>query len=108
MACAGGVCCPSYLEGGREEALVSEAQKEETLYRVGFESANLLKVSLVTTAAVLANLLAGFGRDDEHSGGRRLPSAERQGSLREPNNNRCWGIYTVDPDGSSLSRLIRE
>jgi hypothetical protein len=37
-----------------EEALVSEAKREEPLYRVGFKSANLLKMSLVTTTAMLA------------------------------------------------------
>jgi dipeptidyl aminopeptidase/acylaminoacyl peptidase len=76
------------------------------LYRVALESANLIKVVLVTAAAMLAICLLALVET--------MNKAEAKDSL--PENGKIvfadhpgqGYIYTVDPDGSSLSRLAKD
>src|SRR5215212_3420156 len=56
MACPGSVCCHSYTQGGREEALVSEAKREQMFHRVAFKSADCARVSFVI-GALIASVL---------------------------------------------------
>jgi Tol biopolymer transport system component len=71
------------------------------LYRVGFRSANLLKVSLVTTAAMSAICLLALVETTN--------AAEAKDSL--PENGKIafssgeGSIYTVEPDGSNVRQL---
>jgi Tol biopolymer transport system component len=74
------------------------------LYRVGFRSANPLKVSLVTTAAMLAICLLALVETTN--------TAEAEDSL--PHNGKIafgstrsgeGALYTVEPDGSNLNRF---
>ena len=48
------ICFHSYIERGGEETLASKLKGNETLYKVAFKRANLLRMSLVTAAAMLA------------------------------------------------------
>jgi Tol biopolymer transport system component len=81
------------------------------LYRVAFKSANLLKVSLVTTAAMLAICLLALvappntaEADDSNT--------EEAGDSRRYNGkiafNHDGALYTVEPDGSTPRQLIND
>jgi hypothetical protein len=87
----------------REEVLVFEAQREETLYRVGFKSPNLLKVSLVTAAAMLAICLLALVETTNKAEAGALPQNGKIAFSSYRGDN--GAIYTVAPDGSNLSLL---
>jgi len=55
--------------GEAEEALGSEAKGGEVLYGVGFGSANLLKMSVVTAAAMLAICVLALVETTNKAGG---------------------------------------
>jgi Tol biopolymer transport system component len=78
------------------------------LYRVGFRSANLLQASLVMVAAMLAIcLLALVESTTEKAEAASLPQNGKIVFDRiTPSGDHS--IYTVDPDGSSLSRLAKD
>jgi Tol biopolymer transport system component len=74
------------------------------LFRIAFRRDNVLKVSLVTGAAMLAICLLALAETTN--------TAEAEDSLPEYGKiafsiiqGQSHNIYTVDPDGSSLSRL---
>jgi dipeptidyl aminopeptidase/acylaminoacyl peptidase len=96
IACARSVCCHSYVQGGREEALVSGAKREEMLYEVAFKSVNLLKVSLVMSAAMLAICVLALVETTNTAEATSLP---HNGKIAFSRNG---AIYTVEPDGSKL------
>jgi TolB protein len=77
------------------------------LYRVAFKSANLLMVSLVTSAAMLAICLLALVETPNTAKATSLP---QNGKIAFSRYQREAGydIYTVDPDGSNLSRLISD
>jgi Tol biopolymer transport system component len=104
MACAGSVCCHSYVQGGREETWVSGAIREQIFYRVALNSANRLKMSLVMAAAILAICLlvlvetmntAGAGDSRLHKGKIAFTSHSRG----TPN------IYVMNADGTRQKRI---
>ena len=76
-------------------------------YKVGFRCANLLKVSLVTSAAMLAICLLAFA-EATNAAANSLP---KNGKIAFTSNRGDIGqlgiydIYTVESDGSNLSRL---
>jgi TolB protein len=73
------------------------------LYRVGFRSANLLKVSLVTTAAMLlAICVLALVETTNTAQANSLPD---NGKIAFNHDD---ALYTVEPDGSNLSRLTNE
>jgi Tol biopolymer transport system component len=74
------------------------------LYRVALESANLIKVVLVTVAAMLAIcLLALVETTNTAEAKDSLPENGKIAFDRVQNNEK---IYTVEPDGSNLRLLI--
>jgi Tol biopolymer transport system component len=74
------------------------------LYRDGFKSANLLKVSLVTTAVMLAIWLLAFAETTNTAGANSLPKNGKIAFSRLQ-EGQGFDIYSVDPDGSSLRQL---
>jgi Tol biopolymer transport system component len=81
-------------------------EEAEMLYRVAFEGANLIRMSLVMAAALLANCLLALAETTN--------TAEAKDSLPENGkiafksyqiSGEIYNINTVDPDGSSLSKL---
>jgi Tol biopolymer transport system component len=84
------------------------------LYRFAFKSANLLKVSLVTTAAMLAICMlalvettntakAAFpGENGKIAFAGSLAHDCGEGCVTSSNN---WEIYTVNADGSELVKI---
>ena len=81
------------------------------LYRVAFESANLVRMSLVTLAAMLAICLLALvappntvEADDSNT--------EEAGDSRRYNGKIAFrhddGLYTVEPDGSTPRQLIND
>jgi Tol biopolymer transport system component len=73
------------------------------LYRVALESANLIKVVLVTAAAMLAIwLLALVETTNKAEAKDSLPENGKIAFHRVQNNGK---IYTVEPDGSNLRLL---
>ena len=108
MACDGSVCCHSYVQGGREEALVSEAKWEKMLDRYAFERANLLKVSLVTTAAMLAICLLTLVETTNTAEATSLPHNGKIAFSSPGSDGGDHDIYTVEPGGSNLSRLTND
>jgi Tol biopolymer transport system component len=88
--------------------LASKAEGEEAMYRVGFKCANLLKVSLVTSAAMLAITLLTLGETTSTAEATSLP---RNGKIAFSSHGIDGGdhdIYTVEPDGSNISRLTND
>ena len=75
-------------------------------YRVAFESANLLRMWLVTLAAMLAICLLALVGTTNTVEATSLPENGKIAFARQPND--AGGIYTVDPDGSGLSLLAKE
>ena len=78
------------------------------MYRVACKSADLLRMSLVTIAAMLAICVLALVAPPN--------TAEAEDSLSvngkiafafDPHQDQGVGIYSVDPDGSSLRRLTR-
>jgi Tol biopolymer transport system component len=78
------------------------------LYRVAFESANLLRMSLVTAAAMLAICLLALVQTANTVEATPLLRSGKIvfSSLRDRYTS--FNIYTIEPDGSSLSRLTHE
>jgi dipeptidyl aminopeptidase/acylaminoacyl peptidase len=74
------------------------------LYRVAFKSANLLMLSLVTLAAMLAISLLALVETTSTAEANSLP---QNGKIAFSRNQGEVGydIYTVDPDGSNLTQL---
>jgi Tol biopolymer transport system component len=79
------------------------------LYKVGFRSANLLKMSLVTTTAMLAMCLLALA---ETTNTAEAAFPDENGKIAftgitpraaETTNN--WEVYTVNPDGSELAKI---
>src|SRR5829696_1987362 len=101
MACPRSVCCHSYVQGWREEALVSEAKREETLYGVAFKGANLLKMSLLTAAAMLVICLLALVETTHSAGANSLPQNGKIAfqSFSSANASNVE-IYTMNPDGT--------
>ena len=69
------------------------------MYKVGFRSANLLKMSLVTSAAMWAICLLALAETTNTAEASSLP---QNGKIAFTRNG---AIYTVEPDGSNLSQL---
>jgi Tol biopolymer transport system component len=103
--------CVECLFGEAEEVLISEAMEGGVLYGVGFGSANLLKMSLVTAAAMLAICLLALVET--------MTTAEAE-DPRQYNGKIAFthtvsyktgdysDIYTVNPDGTGLTNLTSE
>jgi Tol biopolymer transport system component len=79
------------------------------LYRGALESANLIKVGLVTTAAMLAICLLALAETTNTAGAISLP---KNGKIafsgirpRALNTTFNYEIYTINADGSDLHRL---
>src|SRR5215211_8021082 len=73
-------------------------------YRVAFEGANLINISLVMAAAMLAICLLALAETTNTAQAEdSLPENGKIAFSRE--QGKSYNIYTVDPDGSSLSRL---
>src|SRR5215217_2296138 len=82
-------------------------KRAETLYRVALESANLIKVGLVTTAAMLAVcLLALVGTTYTAEAKDSLPENGKIAfiSYLDP----AHALYTVEPDGSNPRQLLND
>jgi TolB protein len=85
----------------------NSGRREEMLSRVALESANLLKVSLMAAAAMLAIwLLALVETTNTAQAEDRLPENGKIAFLSYDDEHS--GIYTVEPDGSNRSQLIKE
>src|SRR5829696_4914380 len=81
----------------------------EMLYRDGFKSASLLKVSLVMAAAMLAIcLLALVETKNTVQAEDSLPENGKIAFQRRSTTSLIPHIYTVDPDGSNLSNLTND
>jgi Tol biopolymer transport system component len=81
------------------------------LYREGFKSANLLKVSLVMITAVWAICLLALVETMNTAEGASLPQNGKIAFVRfvaEGREIEGREIYTVEPDGSNVSRLTNE
>jgi TolB protein len=82
-------------------------RREEMLSRVALESANLLKVSLMAAAAMWAIwLLALVDTTNTAQAEDRLPENGKIAFLSYDDEHSA--IYTVEPDGSNRSQLIKE
>lgn len=80
--------------------------RAETLYRVALESANLIKVGLVTTAAMLAVcLLALVGTTNTAEAD---DSRQYNGKIAFSHTRFSNDIYTMNPDGTGLTNLTSE
>ena len=75
------------------------------LYRVGFRRDNVLKVSLVTTAAMLAICLLALVETTSMAEAASLPHNGKIVFSSFGSDGGDHDIYTVEPDGSNLSRL---
>jgi len=75
------------------------------LYRVVFGCANLIKMSLVITAAMLAICLLALVETTDAAEATSLPQNGKIAFTSFHVQDQDYGIYTVDPDGSSLRRL---
>ena len=75
------------------------------MYRVGFRRDNVLKVWLVTTAAVLAICLLAFVETTSMAEAASLPHNGKIVFSSFGGHDGDHDIYTVEPDGSNLSRL---
>jgi TolB protein len=73
------------------------------LYRVGFERANLLKMSLVTTAAMLAICLLTLVETTNTAEATSLPRNGKIAFSSYRDNN--FDIYVMNADGTDLKRL---
>jgi Tol biopolymer transport system component len=81
-------------------------RRAETLYRVARKSAELLRMSLVTTAATLAICLLAFVETTNKAEAASLPDNGKIAfSSHELNSESDGSIYTVEPDGSNLREL---
>jgi Tol biopolymer transport system component len=79
------------------------------LYRVALESANLLKVSMVTTAAILAIcLLTLVEMTNTAEADDSLPQNGKIAFTSHGGDGPDHDIYTVEPDGSNLSLLTND
>jgi len=83
-------------------AASGKRRRTEMLYRVARKSANLLKVSLVTTAAMLAICLLALVETTNTAEATSLPE---NGKIAFTNYDE---IYTVEPDGSNPRPLIKD
>ena len=88
---------PSYADSGK---------RVQMLYRVAFKSANLIKISLVTAAAMLAICLLALVRTTNEAEATALPENGKIVFARQTTD--AGGIYTVDPDGSSFSLVAKD
>jgi Tol biopolymer transport system component len=77
------------------------------LYRVVFEGANLIKMSLVMATAVLAICLLAFAGTAKKAEAGSLPQNGKIAFSRTTSSGE-YGIYAVDPDGSDLSLLTNK
>jgi hypothetical protein len=77
-------------------------RRAETLYRVARKSADLLRMSLVTTAAMLAICLLAIAETTSTAEATSLPQNGKIAFSGE------LGIYTVEPDGSNLRLLTHD
>ena len=73
------------------------------MYRVARKSADLLRMSLVTTAAMLAICLLALVETTNTAEATSLPENGKIAFTRDQGGT--YDTYTVNPDGSSLSRL---
>src|SRR5215211_4417621 len=80
-------------------------EEAEMLYRVARKSANLIKMSLVTSAAMLAICLLALVETTNTAEAASLPG---NGKIVFGDHPGQGYIYSVDPDGSSLSRLAKD
>src|SRR5215203_6638021 len=83
-------------------------KRTEMSYRVARKSADLLRMSLVTTAATLAICLLALVETTDRAEANPLPQNgkivfARPKTIHKPFDKGYF--YTVDPDGSNLSRL---
>jgi dipeptidyl aminopeptidase/acylaminoacyl peptidase len=84
------------------------------LYRVARKSADLLRMSLVTTAAMFAMYLVGLVETTNAAAAAspdKVTSVAQNGKIAFSSHGIDGGdhdIYTVDPDGSNLSRLTND
>src|SRR5688500_129781 len=75
-------------------------RRAETLYRVARKSADLLRMSLVTTAAMLAICLLALVETTNTAEADSLPENGKIAFHRVHSDEAS--IYTVEPDGSNL------
>jgi hypothetical protein len=78
-------------------------RRAETLYRVARNSADLLRMSLVTTAAMLAICLLALVETTNTAEADSLPENGKIAFHRVHSGQGT--IYTVEPDGSNLKQL---
>jgi hypothetical protein len=91
---------PSHADTGK---------RAEMLYRVAFEGTNLIKMSLVLAAAMLALCLLAFAETTNTAEAESLPeNGKIVFAVIEGLTADEAYIYTVDPGGSSLSRLAKD
>jgi TolB protein len=80
-------------------------RRAEMLYRVVFGGANLIKMSLVITAAMLAICLLALVETTDVAEATSLPQNGKIAFTSFHVQDKDYGIFTVDPDGSSLRWL---
>jgi Tol biopolymer transport system component len=89
-------CTASHADSGKR-------RRAETLYRVARKSADLLRMSLVTTAAMLAICLLALVETTNTAEADSLPENGKIAFHRVHSDEAS--IYTVEPDGSNLKQL---
>jgi Tol biopolymer transport system component len=95
----------SYIARGVRRLLASKPKGNETLYRVAFKSANLIKMSLVTAAAMSAICLLALAETTNTAEATSLPhNGKIAFSSYRPGDDDAT-IYAVEPDGSNLRQL---
>lgn len=82
------------------------SEEAEMSCRVSFRSPNLLKMSLVTTAAMLAICVLALAETTNTAEAGSLPQNGKIVFWRFTSSSH--EIYTVDPDGSNLSNLTND
>src|SRR5918999_957635 len=100
MACAGSVCCQSYVQGGCEEGWASEAEREQMFHRVAFKSANCARVSLVIGALTASVLLLGKMMDPAQAA---FPG--KNGKIAYTHGDGPSSIYVVNADGTGRTNV---
>jgi Tol biopolymer transport system component len=75
------------------------------LYRVAYKSANLLQMSLVTAAAMLAIWVLALVETTNTAEASSLPHNGKIAFSSNRGGSDQYDIYTVEPEGSNLSRL---
>src|SRR5215217_4353390 len=81
-------------------------RRDETLYGVARKSADILRMSLVTSAAMLAISLLALVETKNTAGADSPPQNGKIAFTTRDQSGVGYDIYTVNPDGSNLSRLI--